>query len=155
MNKAALFSIFFLSLIVGCDVRNNNKEPVVRHEHESISASGVVLYMDRIAHEQVLDGINPDDSNFHSFKVGVCDTALLLDKSEKDAFAAYWNFGMEQDWCLIMNGDSVRPSFLLPVTRLEHTTKEAVLVFETGGKQPDTLIYKKGHPILESTVLTF
>ncbi len=155
MNKVTSFLIFFLSLIAGCNTRNNNVTPAVRHEHEVRSVSGIVLYMDRIGREKVLNGVSPDDSNFHSFRVGISDTALLLEKTEKEALATYWNFGMEQDWCLILNGDSVRPSFLLPVPQLEQATKEAVLVFETGGLKPDTLIYKKGHPLLESTVLTF
>jgi len=111
-----------------------------------IKMEGAELYVDEVDNRMVLRETENRQgrSVFRSYLVGVRES-VPTDTKQQAAGRRYFDYDMQHDWKMILNGDSLAPVFFQPKPTLNGGTKEGVMVFEIpGDKTPDALVYVGG-----------
>ncbi|THU40043.1 hypothetical protein FAM09_09155 [Niastella caeni] len=133
-----LSAVLVLLYVQACQQPAAKTIPAIRHLAE-VHKNGSTLYVDRADSRQVMKA---DSSEvFIAYKIGFEDS-VQGDKKYEQERNVYYDFRMAGDWKAVVDSDSIAPVFFQPVTGLNKTNKEGILVFELpAGKRPDALVY--------------
>jgi hypothetical protein len=144
MRKQIIVKIMLLSMVCGvvclqaCQQSAAKAKQAVRHLAE-VHKNGAAIYIDPADSRQVMKA---DSSElFTAYKIGFKDSETS-DKKHEQERNVYYDFKMVNDWKAVVAGDSIAPVFFQPLTGLNKSKKEGILVFELpAGKHPEALIY--------------
>ena len=135
--------LFLLSAVyAGCRQR---KAALIAEAHlVTIRQPGEELYIDRLDKRVIIqkeDAAGP--TTFCAFLIGLKDSLPVMDAARKQELEKYWQYTMQQDWTVIVDGDSVKPVFMQEKPTLKKGLRESALVFEVPrGHSADTLVYR-------------
>ena len=140
------WELFFLVLIffaAACQ-RRPSAQALPEDHMIMVRQPGAALYIDRLDNRAILqraDTTGP--TTFCSFLVGMRDSLPGNDAKRAMEREKYIQYGMQQNWAGVINGDSVRPLFLMEKPHLDQRLREAAMVFEIPrGRRLDTLVYR-------------
>jgi hypothetical protein len=122
-----------------------NQHPVQEaraHHLAEIVHADAMLYVDEVRNDLVLQQTEPAGATaFCSYRVGI-EAHGRKDTQQETARQKYFEYEMQQDWKLVLNGDSIAPVFFHPMVRLNKAVREGVMVFEVpAGSVPHALVY--------------
>ena len=136
----------------GCDTKAAKKETGLKeiHNAEIRDRSGGLMYVDRVSCDAVLQEQDTAGSNteFHCYLVGFVDSSVVAKAADKQSEEAgkYFQYKMDKDWSVLVNGDSTKPVFFQPKNKHENHRNEGVIVFEVPkNKTQDTLVYNDSY----------
>jgi hypothetical protein len=137
-------SIFWAGILcLGCKGKPGT---VAAETHLSmVRQPGAMLWVDRLDSRVVLQKADTTgNTTFCSFLVGWRDSLpVAADGQKRQDRERYFQYGMQQDWTALMDGDSLRPVFLQERPVLDQQLKEGAMVFEIPhGRRVDTLVYR-------------
>jgi len=117
-----------------------------KHEIEVNNEEKGLMYADRTDCRTVLQEVDSLGSKtiFHCYRVGFLDSLMIAKATDQKSVeeGKYYQYEMQYDWCILVDGDSVKPVFYQPRQKMETQRNEGVLVFEVPmTQQLDTLIY--------------
>jgi hypothetical protein len=128
---------------VGCQ-RHHPAQTAAATHLISVSQPGSMLYLDRLDNHVILSHEDTmGTTTFCSFLVGLRDSSPVSDAKRLIERERYIQYGMQQNWTALVNGDSIRPVFFQEKPHLDQQLREGAMVFEVPrGRRPDTLIYR-------------
>jgi hypothetical protein len=141
-RRHLMVSLLSISLLAAC---HSHTTPVALSERHMAGRSerGYFLYVDRADNRMVLQQASAATGHFSSFSIGWIDSLAATDHNKAADKERYFQYGIQNDWVALVDGDTLRPVFFQEKPSLTDTRREGILVFETStGKSPDTLIYK-------------
>ena len=140
--------LIVVSMVLTIAACNSKKKIEIKENHEGqVQKEGTgMIYVDNISCNSVMQGSDSAGSNsaFQCFRVGFIDSLVVAKAADKKSLEAgkYYQYDVQNDWTILVNGDSVKPVFYQPRQRVENHRYEGILVFEiTGSEKNDTLIY--------------
>ncbi|MBL0271116.1 MAG: hypothetical protein IPP99_21165 [Chitinophagaceae bacterium] len=147
--KAQESKIYVWGVILVFFIACNNKpknQVTEKHEIEVNNEGRGLMYADRTDCRSVLQEIDSlgGKTTFHCFRVGFLDSLMIAKAADQQSVeeGKYYQYEMQYDWCILVDGDSVKPVFYQPRQKMETQRNEGVLVFEVPmTQQLDTLIY--------------
>jgi hypothetical protein len=143
MTKKIICEIVLLSTVWAVMCLQACQQPAagvkaIRHLAE-VHNNGSTLYVDLADARQVMKA--DSNNSFIAYKIGFEDS-VQGDKKYEQERSVYYDYRMGNDWKVVAGGDSISPVFFQPVTALNKTNKEEILVFELpAGQHPDALVY--------------
>lgn len=148
MNKYILLLVMLALAGYGlsaCNQHSQLQTNKATHKVDINWPDGSRLYIDKVDPRSVMQITESDSlTTFCCYKIGMTDS-ISYNKEQELEWNKYFNFGMQNDWLAMINGDSLAPVFLHPILTGQKQ-KEAVLVFEIpAGKEPDTLVFKRSY----------
>ncbi len=144
MRKEIIVKVMKLYMICGvvclqaCQQPDANTKLAVKHMAE-MTRNGSTLFIDPADSRQVMKADSGEA--FVAYKIGFANS-VQGDKKYEQERNVYFDFRMVNDWKAVVGSDSITPVHFQPLTGLNGTNKEGILVFELpAGKQPDLLVY--------------
>lgn len=130
---------------LACNAKQD-KQVAERHAVEINSEGRGMIYADRTDCRTVLQEVDTVNSEtvFHCFRIGFFDSLSVAKATDQSSLeeGRYYQYEMEHDWRILVNGDTVKPVFYQPRQKLQVQRNEGVMVFEVPKtKQIDTLLY--------------
>lgn len=106
-----------------------------------------LMYMDSVPLQMVMKITAADQtqSNFRAYLVGFKDSVLTMNKTDRINNNKYYQYDMQHDWVAIAGDNTFNPVFYHPRVTAQQSLNEGILVFETDGSHPDTLVYNDSH----------
>lgn len=144
MRSSVLYFSVFTFLWAGCtSSKNQNMPEVERHWIELSRPSVGVMYIDTIPLTAIMKVDDEAEMNkkFKAYLVGFRDSSSVVNKEVEVEKNRYFEFGMQNDWGAVVDGIQVNPAFYQSKTMVSNKVREGIMVFETMGINPDTLIY--------------
>lgn len=148
MNTKTINDLLLL-LIAGlccaaCGSRASAPEQKLQEHWAQVSNPALgVLYVDQTDPSRVMKIVDPGNTTFVAYKVGLRDATGQTDQKQKQARGKYLQYDLPGDWSLRIQHDSFAPVFFQPVVKTIEQEDESILVFEIPtGTNPDTLIYR-------------
>jgi hypothetical protein len=144
-RKLMLTGIAAIVIATACNTKKQNEVPE-KHAVQIEKEGAGMIYVDKISCSSVIQSTDSagSDTGFRCFRVGFIDSLAAAKAADKKSLATgkYYQYDMQKDWTILVNGDSVKPVFYQPRQRIENHRYEGILVFEIPkDKRADTLIY--------------
>ena len=140
-----LLAVMLAMAWISCkEVALKNSAPEQQHDARLQKPDGTAIYIDAVPNSTVMkdSGNDTASSRFYSFRIGFADS-MIIDKKQEMEKQRYYDFEMQKDWMVLINGDSIRPVFFHPQVQKTTVLKEFIMVFEVPSAwKPDTFIYK-------------
>lgn len=137
-----------LVVLCACHQVTTRQKAVEEHYLEIRERGKGRIYLDKVANRQVMVAKQEDTgkSHFVSYRVSFEDSVLITDIKKQQERGRYYQYEMEKDWIMLVNGDSIRAVFAQPFPKHSLPLTESIVVFELSeGLQPDTLFYRDSY----------
>ena len=139
-------SACWLCLFVAACAAAKDKQESERHGSSIHKAGSGMIYADSSDCNRVMKITDSGDgtTEFKCFRIGFIDSLALgkaTDKKDLEA-GTYFQYKVDKDWKLLVNGDSLSTVFFEPLVKKEGHRTEGILVFEVPVHSiADTLVY--------------
>lgn len=148
-------TIMILFVVTGCICvawssckSDHNAKKIAQRSHwiEVKRPSVGLLYMDSIPLNTVMKVTDVEtQNNFRAYLVGFKDSVLTMNKTDRINNNKYYQYDMQHDWVAIAGDNTFNPVFYHPRVTAQQSLNEGILVFDTDGSHPDTLVYNDSH----------
>lgn len=133
---------------LSCQTGNSTKAASKQTHWIEINRPSVgFMYLDSIPLHSVMKITDTLEmyNNFRAYLVGFKDSVPAIDKNKNIDNNKYYQYDMQHDWEAIDGGNTMKPVFYHSRATVHQSVTEGILVFETNGSHPDTLVYTDSH----------
>lgn len=139
-----IVTMLCLLVLYACNNASGTKKTVT-HWAAINYKKGKLIYADAVQSGSVMQRTKSDEINndsFFCYKISLIDSTLHEQKEDLER-NKYFDYEMQKNWVVLLNGDSVHAVFFQLMIKKNKMLQEGVLVFELPSTaKPDSLIYR-------------